>query len=112
MAIGFRTPLVGKHSVADFHLRPLMVQAFEDCVDRINGEQKHYSSVFVNNIHLAPWLTTISVCVYMVIGTFKIKELGGTLTLGALLASINVFKEVGMETQEIYKEDEKSWDGP
>jgi len=49
-------------------------------------------------------LTTIFVGVYMVIGTFEIKTLGGNLSLGTFLATINVFKEVGMELQEIYGE--------
>ena len=46
-----------------------MVQAFEDCVDRVNEEQKHYSPDCFNSTHLAPWLTTISVGVYKVIGS-------------------------------------------
>lgn len=40
----------------------------------------------------------------MVYGTFQVHALGGPLSLGTFLATINVFKEIGLELQEIYAE--------
>jgi len=60
--------------------------------------------VITNSMYMAPWLTTLLVGAWMVYGSFKVTTVGGTITLGAFLATINVFKEVGMEMQEIYSE--------
>merc|ERR1719393_171446 len=41
---------------------------------------------------------------YMVIGSTNVTTVGGTLPLGVFLATINIFKEIGAEIQEIYLE--------
>merc|ERR1719329_708099 len=90
--------------IADFHLRPYMVGRFEDSIDDFNRKEMSYRHVHTNNRYLFPWITTIFVGVYMIFGTFQLEVFGGTVSLGAFLATINVFKEVGLELQEIYLE--------
>lgn len=90
--------------IADFHLRPLMVGGFEDSINLYNNRQAVYKGVVTNNTYLAPWLTTVFVGVYMIIGAFQTEQLGGTLTLGTFMATVSVFKEIGVELKEIYIE--------
>merc|ERR1719217_1291425 len=57
-----------------------------------------------HNMYLPPWLTTLLVGGYMMTAPFQVVTFGGPLSLGAFLATINVFKEIGVELAEIYKE--------
>lgn len=90
--------------LADFHLRPVIVDAFEDRVDSYHDSEGHACAVITNNMYLAPWLTTITIGIYVVVGAFQAAAFGGPLSLGTFLATINVFKEVGAEVQEVYCE--------
>lgn len=90
--------------IADFFLRPFVLRTYSQHVKNYNEHRISSSIVCANNMFLAPFLTTVLVGTYMVYGTFQVKSLGGTLTLGTFLGTINVFKELGLELQEIYNE--------
>merc|ERR1719171_3209429 len=90
--------------IADFQLRPFIVDTYEERIARFNQEEIVSQKVNTNNNYLAPWLTTLLVGLYMVFGCTQVKTLGGTVSLGTFLATINVFKEIGVELQEIYIE--------
>lgn len=89
---------------ADFHLRPVIVDDYEKRIDSYHGQEGIACAVITNNKYLAPWLTTLTIGGYMVVGAYQAAAFGGPLSLGTLLATINVFKEVGAEIQEIYCE--------
>jgi ABC-type multidrug transport system fused ATPase/permease subunit len=90
--------------IQDFHLRPVIVEGCERRVDSFHHHENIARAVVVNNLYLAPWLTTITIGAFIIIGSANVKTVGGTLSLGAFLATINIFKEVGCEIQEIYSE--------
>lgn len=92
--------------IADFYMRPLVVDRFEMRIDDMSSKEVRASLVIQNNSYLAPYLTTFFIGCYIFVGAYQLDVLnnGGTLTLGAFLATINVFKELGREIQEIYIE--------
>lgn len=90
--------------IADFHLRPYVVRNVEEYIDEYNSDHTSFWTVMQNNTYLAPWLTTLFVGFWMIIGTFETEPFGGPLSLGTFVATINVFKEIGLELQEIYVE--------
>lgn len=90
--------------ISDFHLRPQVVKHFEECITRFNARKLDYLVMMTNNMYLGPWLTTWTIGVYMVFGTFELKQFGGGVSLGTFLATIHVFKEIGSELQLIYGE--------
>jgi len=90
--------------VADFQLRSFIVETYETRINEFNKSMGTVLRVMTNNMYLSPWLTTILVGGYMVVGSYEVNTLGGPLTLGTFLATINVFKEIGAELQLIYLE--------
>jgi len=88
--------------LADFEIRPYMVDTYEECIMEFNASQGTFARVMTNNMYLAPWLTTFLIGGYMVYGSYHVKSLGGTLTLGTFLTTINIFKELGNELLSIY----------
>lgn len=90
--------------IADFLLRPNIVDNYARAIDDYHKHEKECARLITNSMYMARWLTTLLVGAWMVFGSFKVTTVGGTITLGAFLATINVFKEVGMEMQEIYSE--------
>jgi len=90
--------------IADFALRPSIVDGYAKAIERLHGQEKVAQAIVTNNMYMAPWLTTLLIGAWMVYGSLQVETLGGPLTLGAFIATINVFKEVGMEMQEIYIE--------
>jgi len=90
--------------IADFALRPLMVDTYESKVNGYNESEVDTAMVGTHNMYLPPWLTTILVGGFMMTAPFQVVTFGGPLSLGAFLATINIFKEVGVELAEIYKE--------
>jgi hypothetical protein len=91
--------------ISDFHLREPVTAKFEQDIDGYHDTEGHACAVVNNNLYAAPWLTTLVVGSYMGISAFLVNTgERGALSLGAFLASINVFKEVGTEIEEIYLE--------
>jgi energy-coupling factor transporter ATP-binding protein EcfA2 len=90
--------------IADFHLRPLIVDTYEQRIEDYHEQESILCAIITNNSYLAPWLTTLSIGLYIVVGSYEVSTLGGPLSLGAFLATIHVFKDVGSEMQEIYGE--------
>eukprot|EP00928_Gymnodinium_smaydae_P011913 TRINITY_DN14356_c0_g1_i2.p1 TRINITY_DN14356_c0_g1~~TRINITY_DN14356_c0_g1_i2.p1 ORF type:complete len:873 (-),score=191.78 TRINITY_DN14356_c0_g1_i2:103-2721(-) len=90
--------------IADFAVRPFMVDRYETKIKAFNKRELVCKRMAINNAYLPPWLTTLLVGCYMMLAPFQVETCGGTLTLGAFLATINVFKEIGVELSEIYEE--------
>jgi len=90
--------------IADFFLRPFIVDTYEAQVTTFNKREVDKTMVATNNMYLPPWLTTILVGGYMMTAPLQVVTFGGFLSLGAFLATINIFKEMGVELAEIYME--------
>merc|ERR1719453_2421617 len=90
--------------IADFSLRTFMVDSYESKVQKFNKAEVAFSEVLTHNTYLPPWLTTLTIGGYMMMSVSQVDTFGGTLSLGAFLATINIFKEVGVELAEVYKE--------
>jgi ABC-type multidrug transport system fused ATPase/permease subunit len=90
--------------IADHHMRPATVDNYEKCIDAFHTQENHANAVLTNNVYLAPWLTAMFIGGYMIIGATIVNTVGGWLKLGVFLATINIFKEIGTEIQEIYVE--------
>lgn len=90
--------------MADFSLRPYMVEVYEAVVERFNRGEQDAAIVSTNNSYLPGWLMTMLIGGYMTLGTYLVVTCGGTLSLGTFIATINVFKECGRELSEVYAE--------
>lgn len=91
--------------ISDFHLREPVCYNFEETVDDFHNTEGVACAVLCNNSYAAPWLTTLFVGCGYAVSAFTVSTVSdGNLSLGAFLASINVFKEVGAEIYEIYQE--------
>jgi len=90
--------------IADFSLRPHIVDGYSKIIETLHRQEKVAAAIVTNNMYMAPWLTTLLIGTWMFYGSFQVDTLGGPISLGAFLATINVFKEVGVEMQEIYVE--------
>merc|ERR1711974_156830 len=62
------------------------------------------AAIVTTNLYLAPWLTALLIGGYMMVGAYEVRTVGGPISLGVFIATINVFKEVGAEIEEIYRE--------
>jgi ATPase subunit of ABC transporter with duplicated ATPase domains len=82
----------------------LIVDTYEQRIEEYHEQESKLCAIITNNSYLAPWLTTLSIGLYIVVGSFEVSTLGGPLSLGTFLATIHVFKDVGAEMQLIYGE--------
>lgn len=90
--------------IADFGLRSFIVSHHEDSIDVHNHKVSNLRQITVNNEYLSPWLITGLIGCYIIFGTSQVVTLGGSLSLGAFLGTIAVFKEIGREIEELYRE--------
>jgi len=90
--------------INDYQIRPLIVDSYEESIGHLNRSEQCCNSFLSNNAFAPRWLTVIFVGGYMVFGSSEVSTVGGTISLGTFLATINVFKEVGHEIEEIYHE--------
>jgi ABC-type multidrug transport system fused ATPase/permease subunit len=90
--------------ISGFNLRSHILDDYERKIDDYHKKEGIMCSVVTNNTAMAPWLTTLLVGGYMIFGAYSVTTVGGTVTLGAFLTTINVFKEVGEGIKEIYSE--------
>mmetsp|Transcript_77863 Transcript_77863/g.166990 ORF Transcript_77863/g.166990 Transcript_77863/m.166990 type:complete len:860 (-) Transcript_77863:76-2655(-) len=88
--------------VSDFHLRTDVNDRFEQNIDDFHAQESRACSVVTNNLYVAPWCTTLFIGTYMALGVHMVNTVGGTISLGTFLATINVFKEIGCEIEEVY----------
>eukprot|EP00928_Gymnodinium_smaydae_P020573 TRINITY_DN17948_c0_g4_i1.p1 TRINITY_DN17948_c0_g4~~TRINITY_DN17948_c0_g4_i1.p1 ORF type:complete len:879 (+),score=122.01 TRINITY_DN17948_c0_g4_i1:133-2769(+) len=88
--------------VSDFQLKSHVVEAYEASIDLYNKKSRHSQQIVTNNTYLSSWLTTLLIGIYMMIGSRQVVSLGGTVSLGTFIATINVFKEIGVELRELY----------
>jgi len=86
--------------IADFNLRSSVVHQYEDIIHNYNTCQRKAAMIMTTNAYLPPWLTTVLVGGYIIFGVSQIES--GLVTLGAFVATINVFKELGVELTELY----------
>lgn len=91
--------------ISDFHMREPVSKSFEDSIDDFHNIESEACAINTNNSYAAPWLTTLFVGCGYACSAFVVSTVSaGTLSLGAFLASINVFKEVGAEISDVYIE--------
>mmetsp|Transcript_13112 Transcript_13112/g.29826 ORF Transcript_13112/g.29826 Transcript_13112/m.29826 type:complete len:826 (-) Transcript_13112:54-2531(-) len=87
--------------IADFNMRPQMVHHFGLKLLEFHKRERALRAVLTNNMVVAPMMTGLLIGCYIIYGSVAV---GSTLSLGAFIATINVFKEVGAEIKEIYLE--------
>jgi len=68
-----------------------MISSYEDRIDAYHHQESKACLMVTNNLYLAPWLTTLFIGTYMCIGAYIVDTVGGTVSLGTFLATINVF---------------------
>lgn len=90
--------------IADFNLRRRAVDAYEKTMSSLHHAERAAKTVVMNNMYMAPWMTTMFVGMWIFYGSNQIESLGGKVTLGAFIATINIFKEIGLELCEVYAE--------
>eukprot|EP00929_Paragymnodinium_shiwhaense_P091149 TRINITY_DN51190_c0_g1_i1.p1 TRINITY_DN51190_c0_g1~~TRINITY_DN51190_c0_g1_i1.p1 ORF type:complete len:847 (+),score=135.48 TRINITY_DN51190_c0_g1_i1:235-2775(+) len=90
--------------IADFALTTAIVDGYERRIEEFHVQENIAGAVRTNNLYIAPWLTTLTIGAFIVVGSTSVDTVGGTLTLGAFLATLNVFKEIGEDITEIYRE--------
>lgn len=88
--------------IADYAMRPTAVDEFEHFIGDFNGKNATASAVRVNNAFLAPWLSTLFVGLWFVIGGKKVADPSDDATLGSFLTTLGIFKEVGSSWSSIY----------
>mmetsp|Transcript_37274 Transcript_37274/g.112521 ORF Transcript_37274/g.112521 Transcript_37274/m.112521 type:complete len:809 (-) Transcript_37274:21-2447(-) len=86
--------------IADFSMRPKMVDTYETSIDHYDQKECHQLAVLANNSAAAPLLSTLIIGIYIVFATYMITS-GAEYSIGTFVTTINVFKEVGKEIQEI-----------
>lgn len=87
--------------IADFGLSSYYVDMYSSLVQDMNRCATVAMTVATNNSFVAPWLTTILIGLYIIDTTFQGID---SVKVGLVVATINIFKEVGLEMQEVYKE--------
>eukprot|EP00440_Ansanella_granifera_P068259 gb/GFBE01074050.1/.p1 GENE.gb/GFBE01074050.1/~~gb/GFBE01074050.1/.p1 ORF type:complete len:841 (+),score=180.18 gb/GFBE01074050.1/:1-2523(+) len=99
--------------ISDYGQKERAADDFAQTIQDFVTEEQIASSVVCTNVFVAPWLTVMFVGTFMALGASMVQGVGdglifgyevGTISLGAFLATINVFKEVGAELEEIFKE--------
>eukprot|EP00929_Paragymnodinium_shiwhaense_P018908 TRINITY_DN13062_c0_g1_i1.p1 TRINITY_DN13062_c0_g1~~TRINITY_DN13062_c0_g1_i1.p1 ORF type:complete len:821 (-),score=177.13 TRINITY_DN13062_c0_g1_i1:56-2518(-) len=90
--------------IADYYMRPMVVTKYEKKIEDFHQQEMHARARRENNLKLSPWLTVLLVGAYMIVGSSIVNTVGGWLRLGVFLATINIFKEIGVEIQEVYAE--------
>eukprot|EP00930_Biecheleria_cincta_P018412 TRINITY_DN14351_c0_g1_i3.p1 TRINITY_DN14351_c0_g1~~TRINITY_DN14351_c0_g1_i3.p1 ORF type:complete len:569 (+),score=63.45 TRINITY_DN14351_c0_g1_i3:147-1853(+) len=99
--------------IADFMLREVQADAFDRKIGAYLKVENDARSVLCTNISAGPWITVFSVSVYVALGATVVDGVGdgmlfglrvGTVSLGAFIATVNLFKEIGTELHEIYAE--------
>eukprot|EP00746_Dinoflagellata_sp_MGD_P005561 gnl/MRDRNA2_/MRDRNA2_110787_c0_seq1.p1 gnl/MRDRNA2_/MRDRNA2_110787_c0~~gnl/MRDRNA2_/MRDRNA2_110787_c0_seq1.p1 ORF type:complete len:929 (-),score=162.28 gnl/MRDRNA2_/MRDRNA2_110787_c0_seq1:115-2901(-) len=86
--------------LADYAMRPTAVDEFDKHIGAYNSKNAFASAVTTNNKYMAPWLSTITIGLWFVIGGRM--YLYGSSELGAFITMIGVFKEVGSSWAVIY----------
>jgi len=90
--------------IADFNLRRRAVDGYGETMVKLHHADRESRTVVLNNMYMAPWLTTLFVGMWILYGSSQMESFGGTVSLGAFIATINIFKEVGFELCEVYIE--------
>jgi ABC-type multidrug transport system fused ATPase/permease subunit len=89
--------------IADFAMRPQIVDSYEMKLESLNDKEAEMLTVMTNNTFIAPLLTFVSIGCYIVYAA-EAFHLGQATSIGLFVTTINVFKEIGGELQEIYLE--------
>jgi len=85
--------------ISDFHLRSYTIDVLEKRLDAFHTLEAWANTVTMNNMYAAPWLVTIVIAVYMVLGSMQVRA--GTTSVGVFVMTILVFKELGADLQEL-----------
>lgn len=87
--------------IADYAMRPNAVDDFSKYIGLFNAKNSEANAVKTNNAYLAPWLSTLCVGLWFIIGGKRVVD--GDETLGGFLTTLGIFKEVGASWSVIYK---------
>jgi len=79
--------------IADYNRRPAFVERFETILEEFYDSDTASALILGNNAYFAPWLTVLSVSMFMVVGGIQVLE--DTLPLGIFLTTLRVFQSVG-----------------
>eukprot|EP00930_Biecheleria_cincta_P038868 TRINITY_DN2672_c0_g5_i1.p1 TRINITY_DN2672_c0_g5~~TRINITY_DN2672_c0_g5_i1.p1 ORF type:complete len:877 (-),score=125.12 TRINITY_DN2672_c0_g5_i1:91-2556(-) len=100
--------------ISDFFLQESANDDFSSTAELYHAASANTASVAVTTAFLAPWLTVAFVSVFMALGATIVEGVGEGCTilgfeikpisLGTFLATINVFKELGIELEEVFLE--------
>jgi len=91
--------------IADYNKRPAFVGKYEALIGQFNGCAVAAGKILKNNAMFTPWLTTIFVCAYTVIGGLNyITALDGDEppSLGVFLTNLSVIGTIGTSYGSIY----------
>ena len=87
--------------VADYDRRTFMIQTFESRLDAVNATTTQFNAAGINSRYFTPWVTTIFVAFFIVIGGSQVIA-GGDLA--AFLSTISLFRALGGEFEKAYME--------
>eukprot|EP00929_Paragymnodinium_shiwhaense_P055161 TRINITY_DN27666_c0_g1_i1.p1 TRINITY_DN27666_c0_g1~~TRINITY_DN27666_c0_g1_i1.p1 ORF type:complete len:922 (-),score=139.42 TRINITY_DN27666_c0_g1_i1:292-3057(-) len=90
--------------ISDFKVRPLIIDGFEQIYDNYYALECTSKAVITNSLYMVPWLTTFTIGACIIVGAGQVETVGGSISLGAFMATLSVFKDLGSEIQEIYRE--------
>jgi len=93
--------------IADYDRRSIVISTFEDKINHFNKAKTLQAAIMVNNTYFAPWLKTLLVATWFVIGGLLV--LGHSpfqdlkIRLGVFLATRQVYNAVAEEYVAIYQ---------
>merc|ERR1719221_1640607 len=86
--------------IADYNRRPFFVKRYAGYIKEYNGAEVSENKVVKNNTYFAPWLTTLCVALYTVMGGLQASR--GEIGVGMFLANIAIIKAIGSACGSIY----------
>jgi len=91
--------------LADYSRRGIAVKALEGRINHLNKVIVEQNAVRVNNKYFSPWVKTLILGGYMILGGGQVLGIIGStkITLGVYLATYKIFSAVGNAYLEIYE---------
>jgi len=91
-------------TLTDYKMRSTAVSAFQKVLDGQRQENLNLKKFTWVNELLVPWITLFAIGSYMIVGGAEVLEgkSEGGITLGAYLATINVYKDLGDRFEGLY----------
>lgn len=90
--------------VADYGLTTMILRIYQSCLEKFNRSSISSGLVSTQIQYFPQWLVVLLVGVYLMTGTFQVTTCGGTVSLGAFLATVNIYKEIGADLKAAFHE--------